>query len=119
MTTHTLGDIAARFGIELRGDPATPIRGVATLANATSGELSFLANPRYRAQLASTGADAIVLRAADADGCNAAALILMSRSRASPRSTKRFPPRPRARIRARSSAWARALPHPHRSERFA
>jgi UDP-3-O-[3-hydroxymyristoyl] glucosamine N-acyltransferase len=75
MTTHTLGDIAARFGLELRGDPATPIDGVATLANATAGQLGFLANPRYRAQLASTGADAIVLRAADADACNAAVLI--------------------------------------------
>ncbi len=75
MTTHALGDIAARFGLELRGDPATPIRGVATLANAEPGQLGFLANPRYRAQLAATRADAIVVRAADADGCRSAVLI--------------------------------------------
>ena len=75
MTTHALGDIAARFGVELRGDPATPIHGVATLANAGTGQLSFFANPRYRAQLATTGADAVVLRAADAEGFARAALI--------------------------------------------
>ena len=75
MTTHALGDIAARFGVELRGDPATPIHGVATLAKAGAGELTFLANPRYRTQLATTAADAVVLRAADADGFSRAALI--------------------------------------------
>ena len=33
MTMHTLGEIAARFGLELRGDAATKISGVATLAD--------------------------------------------------------------------------------------
>jgi len=75
MTAHTLGDIAARFGLELRGDPATPIRGVATLANANAEQLGFLANPRYRAQLVGTKAAAIVARAADADACRTAVLI--------------------------------------------
>jgi UDP-3-O-[3-hydroxymyristoyl] glucosamine N-acyltransferase len=75
MTTHTLGEIAARFGLELRGDAATEIRGVATLADAGPGQLGFLANPRYKAQLASTRADAIVLRAVDADAFPRASLI--------------------------------------------
>ena len=75
MTTLTLGEIASRFGLELRGDAATPIRGVATLADAGPGRLGFLANPRYKAQLASTRADAIVLRAADADAFAGASLI--------------------------------------------
>ena len=75
MTTHTLGAIAARFGLELRGDAATPIRGVATLADAQAGQLGFLANPRYRALLESTGADAVVLRAADAEVFHRSALI--------------------------------------------
>ena len=38
-------------------------------------QLGFLANPRYRAQLAATQAGAIVLRAADADGYAGTALI--------------------------------------------
>jgi len=75
MKTHTLGEIATRFGLELRGDAATEIRGVATLTDAGPGHLGFLANPRYRAQLASTRADAIVLRAADADAFARAALV--------------------------------------------
>ena len=75
MTTHTLGEIAARFGLELRGDARDAIRGVATLADAGAGQLGFLANPRYRAQLAATRADAIVLRADDADAFARASLI--------------------------------------------
>jgi UDP-3-O-[3-hydroxymyristoyl] glucosamine N-acyltransferase len=75
MTTHTLGDIATRFGLELRGDPDTSISGVAPLDRAIRGQLGFLANPRYRAQLALTGAEAVVLRAADADAFARAALI--------------------------------------------
>jgi UDP-3-O-[3-hydroxymyristoyl] glucosamine N-acyltransferase len=75
MTTHTLGEIATRFGLELRGDAATTIRGVATLTDAGPGQLGFLANPRYKAQLAATRADAIVLRAVDADAFPRASLI--------------------------------------------
>jgi UDP-3-O-[3-hydroxymyristoyl] glucosamine N-acyltransferase len=75
MTTLTLGDIAKRIGLELRGDPAQPIGGVATLTDATAEHIGFLANPRYRPQLASTQAGAVVLRAADADAWRGAALI--------------------------------------------
>ncbi|HEX5122151.1 MAG TPA: UDP-3-O-(3-hydroxymyristoyl)glucosamine N-acyltransferase, partial [Rhodanobacteraceae bacterium] len=75
MMKHTLGEIAARFDLELRGDAATKISGVATLADAGPGQLGFLANPRYKAQLAATRADAIVLRAADADAFARATLI--------------------------------------------
>ncbi len=62
-----LGDIAARFGLELRGDGTRQIDGVGTLAHAGQGQLGFLANPRYRGQLASTRAAAVVVRAADLD----------------------------------------------------
>ena len=75
MTTYALGDIAARFGVELRGDAKTPIRGVGTLAGAGVDQLSFLANPRYRAQLATTHASAVVLREGDADAFARASLI--------------------------------------------
>jgi len=42
--------------------------GVATLAGAQPGQLAFLANPRYRAQLPATHASVVVVRAEDADG---------------------------------------------------
>jgi UDP-3-O-[3-hydroxymyristoyl] glucosamine N-acyltransferase len=75
MIGHALGEIASRFGLDLRGDATTPILGVATLAGAGAQQLSFLANPRYRAQLAESHAGAVVLRAADAEAFGGAVLI--------------------------------------------
>jgi UDP-3-O-[3-hydroxymyristoyl] glucosamine N-acyltransferase len=61
-----IGELAARFGCELRGDPQLRVARVATLAEAGEGELAFLANPRYRPQLAATRATVVVLDAASA-----------------------------------------------------
>ena len=71
----TLGELAVRFGCELRGDPDVRIERVATLANADAHALSFLANPRYRKELAGTRAAAVVLSAASAADCPAAMLL--------------------------------------------
>ena len=51
-TLYSLAALAARFGLELRGDGDTSIRGVGTLSDRDAAQLSFLANPRYRGQLA-------------------------------------------------------------------
>ncbi len=72
---HSLGDLAVRFGLQLRGDPDRRVSGVATLAQAGEGTLSFLANSRYRRQLAATRATAVLLSPADAPACPVAALI--------------------------------------------
>jgi UDP-3-O-[3-hydroxymyristoyl] glucosamine N-acyltransferase len=74
-TTHSLASLAARFGLELRGDGARLIHGVGTLGDAGPQQLAFLANPKYAAQLALTHAGAVVLRAAEADACSVPALI--------------------------------------------
>ena len=71
----TLGELAQQLGVELRGDPAVRLSGVATLRGARAGELSFLANPRYRKQLATTRASAVVLAQADAPHCPVATLV--------------------------------------------
>ena len=71
----SLGELAVRFGCELRGDPAVRVDRVATLANADSHSLAFLANPRYREQVATTAAGAVVLDAASAASCATAALV--------------------------------------------
>ena len=73
--SFSTAEIAGRFGLELRGDPSLRISSVATLAGATAGQLAFLANPRYRAQLAGSAASAVVMRAADAEGHAGTALI--------------------------------------------
>src|SRR5690606_4415256 len=64
---HSLAELAERFGLRLHGDGSVPVRGVATLQRAGPGELGFLANPRYRRDLADTKAAAVVLREADLD----------------------------------------------------
>jgi UDP-3-O-[3-hydroxymyristoyl] glucosamine N-acyltransferase len=76
----TLGDLAQRFKagmpeLEVAGDPATQIRGVCTLSPGEPGCLAFLANPRYRPQLAATQAAAVVLSRRDAAGHKGNALI--------------------------------------------
>lgn len=57
----TLGEIISRLGGELQGDPAVPVVCVATLEKAGKGAVTFLANPRYEAQLRATKASAVVI----------------------------------------------------------
>ena len=71
----SLGELAVRFGCELRGNPDARIEQVATLAGADARSLSFLANPRYKPQLAQTRAGAVVLDKASAADCPTNALI--------------------------------------------
>jgi UDP-3-O-[3-hydroxymyristoyl] glucosamine N-acyltransferase len=70
-----LGELAVRFGCELRGDPDVHIDAVAPLSSAGPGTLSFLANPKLASQLAQTRASAVVLDARSAASCPAPALI--------------------------------------------
>jgi len=71
----SLGELAVRFGLTLRGEPSLTVRSVATLSHASAGALSFLANSRYRRQLDSTRATAVLLSAEDESHCPVAALI--------------------------------------------
>ncbi len=56
-----LADLAAAVAAELVGDGERLIRGVATLERAGPDQISFLANPRYRAQLAGSRAGAVIV----------------------------------------------------------
>lgn len=57
----SLADIVAALGGELIGDPAQRVDRLATLESAEPDTLSFLANPRYAAQLASSRAGCVVV----------------------------------------------------------
>jgi UDP-3-O-[3-hydroxymyristoyl] glucosamine N-acyltransferase len=57
--TFTLQEIAALSEGELQGNFNQQITGAASLAEATEGEISFFANPRYAAQLRATRASAV------------------------------------------------------------
>ncbi len=59
----SLGELAVRFGCELRGDPDVRVDSIAPLSAAHPGAVTFLANPRHASQLASTRATAVVLDA--------------------------------------------------------
>ena len=68
-------ELAERFGLAVQGDGAAQVRGVGTLARAEAGQLAFLANPKYRSQLAQTRASIVVMRSDDAAGFAGTALI--------------------------------------------
>ena len=72
---YSLGELAVRFGLGLRGEPDLRCRSVATLSHAGRGALSFLANPRYRRQMQSTHATAVLVAAEHVVDCPVAALI--------------------------------------------
>lgn len=62
-------------GAQLRGPSELLVSGVATLAAATAGDISFLSNPKYREQLKGSRAGAVILSVADAAEWNGPALI--------------------------------------------
>lgn len=65
--TYDLASLAELLQVEIQGDPATEIRGLATLASAIPGDLSFYHNPIYYKDLVSTKASAVLIQPADAD----------------------------------------------------
>ncbi|MDZ4731811.1 MAG: UDP-3-O-(3-hydroxymyristoyl)glucosamine N-acyltransferase [Xanthomonadales bacterium] len=79
MLTHqskySLLQLAERFDLELKGNPDHFVDGVGTLRAANNSQVSFLANPAYRAELDATQAGAVVLKAGDADCCPTNSLI--------------------------------------------
>jgi UDP-3-O-[3-hydroxymyristoyl] glucosamine N-acyltransferase len=67
----TLGSIVAALGGELEGDPAFAIQRLAPLETAQPDALSFLSNPRYRQQLATTQAGCVIVAPALRDEARA------------------------------------------------
>lgn len=73
--SFTLAELARRGDCELRGDGGRVIDGVATLAGAGPKQISFLANARYRNQLADCRAAAVIVSESDAQACPVDRLI--------------------------------------------
>ena len=63
----TLTEIVERLGGEAVGEAAARLTGVGTLDSAGPTEIAFLANPRYRAKLATTRAGAVIVGRGDSD----------------------------------------------------
>ena len=100
MPQRTLSELAQLCGAQLDGDGSRPIDGPANLIDAGPREISFLANPRYREQLTTTRAAAVVV-APDFERTRADLALLRVRdpSRAFTRIVEAFhepvPPAPR------------------------
>ena len=60
-----LGDLVESLGGELIGDPELAITGIAPLDAAGAAHITFLSNPRLRAQAAATRAAALILPAGE------------------------------------------------------
>jgi UDP-3-O-[3-hydroxymyristoyl] glucosamine N-acyltransferase len=71
----TLGELAVRFGCELRGNPEVSVTHVASLQEAGPEAVCFVANPKYRTHLATTRAAAVIVDAATAATCSVPVLI--------------------------------------------
>lgn len=65
--SYRLSEIASQLGGRVLGDAAVRITQIATLETAQPGQISFLTNSKYRGQLATTRASAVILGEADAD----------------------------------------------------
>ncbi len=72
----TLKELSATLKATLNGDPATVIESVATLGNATPGQLSFFSNRRYRRFLKETHASVVILAEADQEEAPVATLVM-------------------------------------------
>ena len=77
----SLIQLAQSIGAELRlvgtDTQDTPIRGLSTLVKAGKGQLSFLSNKKYRNQLQSTTAQAVILHPDELPHCNCSALVML------------------------------------------
>ena len=74
----TLAEIAAFLGGELTGDGSQVVSRIGPLDTATADTISFLANPRYQAQLATTVAACVIVAPAlrEAAAVRGAALVV-------------------------------------------
>jgi len=73
--TVTLGELAVRFGCELRGEPSASVDSVGSLSQAGPRAITFLANPKFVAQLVETRAGAVILDSKSAAKSPVAALV--------------------------------------------
>jgi UDP-3-O-[3-hydroxymyristoyl] glucosamine N-acyltransferase len=69
MPTFTLSEITHRLGGQAVREAAQPFTGVGAIESAAPTEITFLANAKYRSQLATTNAGAVIVAAPEAAAC--------------------------------------------------
>jgi len=76
MLSIRLADLAQQLDAQVHGDGELVITGVASMTSAQAGQITFLSNSKYREQLATCQAGAVVLTADDLPFCHTNALIV-------------------------------------------
>jgi UDP-3-O-[3-hydroxymyristoyl] glucosamine N-acyltransferase len=90
----SLQEVAAMSDGELVGDPAMQIRGAASLAEATPGEISFFANRKYIGLLRKTRASAIFVPQDFSEPIDAAQVRVSNPTKAFEQVVLKFAPKP-------------------------
>lgn len=76
MFSIRLDALAQQLDAQLHGDGDIVITAVASMHSAQAGQITFLSDSRYREQLSSIQASAVVLTEADLPFCDTAALVV-------------------------------------------
>ena len=92
--TFTLEQLAKTSGGQLVGDPSLRITGAASLAEATPGEISFFANPKYIGLLRKTRASAVFVPLHFADTLDVAQIRVSNPTKAFEQIVLKFAPKP-------------------------
>ena len=101
---YSLRVLADKLNLELRGDGCIVIDGIATLEEAQTGQLSFLASSNYLKYLTKTRASAVILNAAQAQEFGGNCLIAANPYVAFARLTQLFDITPCAEVGIHASA---------------
>jgi UDP-3-O-[3-hydroxymyristoyl] glucosamine N-acyltransferase len=73
---YSLAELTQRLGGEVLGDPQVRVSQVATLTSAGPAHISFLTNPKYRFQLRTTAAAAVVVGTIDRDATSLPRIVV-------------------------------------------
>jgi UDP-3-O-[3-hydroxymyristoyl] glucosamine N-acyltransferase len=92
--TFTLQELATMLGGELVGDPTVEITGVASLGEATAGEISFFANRKYVGLLRKTRASAVFVPSDFAEPISAAQIRVSNPTKAFEQVVLKLAPKP-------------------------
>ena len=130
----SLSDLVRAFGGELLGNGDQIITGLGTLSSAGATEIAFLSNSKYRHQLSSTHAGAVIVGLADRDASSLPGIVTDNPYAYQARVSALFNPlqRPLAGIHASAvvvlgwvsegrspAAWAQGAWHPNSPAFFA
>jgi UDP-3-O-[3-hydroxymyristoyl] glucosamine N-acyltransferase len=74
--SYSLQDLASKVNGRIVGDPTCEIHSISTIQNASSGCISFLANPKYKKFLSDTQSSAVIISPENESDLTGSAIIV-------------------------------------------